>query len=144
MPLQENFKKVHLESITTVAHVPVIGDFAIKLENVKLEGVSLDQASTGTCHLQSSRAGPSKTRHNTAYPGPANVLCMTRGWLQLPLHHRDFALRERLLSTIQEQSRCIAVRDWQDHRHLQMLRGCALVQGSRWVRTAPLFCWSRA
>ena len=62
MPLQENFKKVHLESITTVAHVPVIGDFTIKLENVKLEGVSLDQTSTGTFHLQGSRAAGQQGR----------------------------------------------------------------------------------
>lgn len=45
--LQENFKKVKLDSVTAVAQVPVIGPFNIKLENVKLEGLKLDQTSTG-------------------------------------------------------------------------------------------------
>ena len=45
--MQENFKKVKLDSVTAIAHVPVLGDFAIKLENVKLEGLALDGTSTG-------------------------------------------------------------------------------------------------
>lgn len=45
--MQENFKKVRLQSAEAVAHVPVLGDFKLKLENVRLEGLELDKASTG-------------------------------------------------------------------------------------------------
>ena len=33
--------------MTAVARVPVLGDFDIKLENVRLEGIKLDQSTTG-------------------------------------------------------------------------------------------------
>ena len=45
--MQENFKKVSLKTVTATAHVPVLGDFDIKLENVKLTSLELDNSSTG-------------------------------------------------------------------------------------------------
>ena len=44
---QENFKKVHLKAATAIAHIPVVGDFTIKLENVKLTALEVDDSSTG-------------------------------------------------------------------------------------------------
>ena len=88
-----------------MAHVPVIGDFTIKLENVKLEGVSLDQTSTGTCHSKRSRAGASKARYNKhIQAGQRPVNDQGLAWLQLPLFHLNFALPKRLPSTVPEQS----------------------------------------
>ena len=45
--MQENFKKVSFNTVTAVAHVPVLGNFDIKLENVKLNSLELDNSSTG-------------------------------------------------------------------------------------------------
>lgn len=44
---QENFKKVSLKTATATAHIPVIGDFTIKLEDVKLTALDVDKSSTG-------------------------------------------------------------------------------------------------
>ena len=68
MPLQENFRRCILRA-SPQWHTSCHRRFTIKLENVKLEGVSLDQTSTGTFHLQGSRAAgqqgrASKARHN--------------------------------------------------------------------------------
>lgn len=45
--VQDNFKKVQLKTATATAHIPVLGDFDIKLKNVKLSNLQLDKASTG-------------------------------------------------------------------------------------------------
>ena len=44
---QEKFRTVSLKTASAVAHIPVFGDFTIKLQDVKLDGLDLDQASTG-------------------------------------------------------------------------------------------------
>lgn len=44
---QERFRTVSLKTASAVAHIPVLGDFLIRLEDVKLDGLDMDQTSTG-------------------------------------------------------------------------------------------------